>query len=71
MKEALLTAQIITTVLLTLAILVQVKGVGFGRVWGSWTTSFSRRGLEGLIFRATFVLAFLFVTISICELLIG
>ncbi len=70
MKETISIVQIVVTVLLTMAILVQVKGVGFGRVWGGWTTSFSRRGLEGLIFKGTFLLAFLFVGLAIFSLLV-
>jgi protein translocase SecG subunit len=51
-------------------VLLQVKGVGFGRVWGSSFTSFSRRGLEGFVFKATFVFAFLFILLSILQLVI-
>lgn len=57
------------SLILTLLILIQVKGVGFGRVWGGLTT-FSRRGLEGFVFKLTFVTAFLFILISILALII-
>ena len=62
MDNVLLAIQIVVAVLLAIAILVQVKGNGFGRMWGGG--SFSRRGLESLVFKATFVLAFLFVVVS-------
>lgn len=61
--------QILIAGLLAFLILIQVKGSGFGRVWGATSTSFTRRGLEKLVFRLTFVLAFLFIGISIAQLL--
>jgi protein translocase SecG subunit len=67
MKSLILVLQIITAIILATAILVQVKGVGFGRVWGA-AKSFSRRGLESLIFKLTFVVAALFVLFSILSL---
>lgn len=51
------------------AILIQTKGTGFGRVWGA-SVSFARRGLEKLVFRATFVLALLFIVLAILQLTI-
>ena len=62
--------QIVVSLTLTLLILLQVKGVGFGRVWGSSFTSFSRRGLEGAVFKATFLFAFLFMLLSILQLVV-
>jgi protein translocase SecG subunit len=70
MLNILLGAQIIVSLFLLIAILVQVKGTGLGRVWGTWNSSFSRRGIEMLIFRFTFVLAFLFILISSLALII-
>lgn len=70
MTDILTILQIIICLVLTFLILLQVKGVGFGRVWGSSMTSFSRRGLEGLVFKATFLFAFLFIVISIAQLII-
>ena len=69
MAEVLLVFQIIVSVLLSAVVLLQVKGTGFGRVWGGLSTSSTRRGLEGVIFKFTFVLAFLFILISIVSLL--
>jgi protein translocase SecG subunit len=64
MRSGLLIFQSIISVILVLFILVQNKGVGFGRVWGGGS-SFTRRGLEKLIFKLTFVLTAIFVVISI------
>ncbi len=70
MKNTLTILQIVISLAITILVLLQVKGVGFGRVWGSWTTSFSRRGLEGFVFKATFVFVFLFVLLSILQLVL-
>ena len=70
MRSVLLALQIVVSVLLVGAILVQTKGTGFGRVWGSGGVSFARRGLEKLIFKATFVLAALFVILALIQILI-
>lgn len=68
MKNGLTIIQIILSILLMAAILIQAKGTGFGRSWGGSTT-FTRRGLEKLVFRATFVLAALFLIMSVLQLL--
>jgi protein translocase SecG subunit len=62
--QAILIAQMLIGVLLSTVILMQVKGTGFGRVWGGLSIHSSRRGLEAIIFKATFVLSFLFVLLS-------
>lgn len=67
MKSVLFVAQLITSLLLIGLILIQARGTGFGRGSASGT-SFSRRGLEKLVFRLTFVSVFLFVAISIALL---
>jgi protein translocase SecG subunit len=69
MSNLLLVFQIVISVLLVVVVLLQVKGTGLGRVWGGLSTSPSRRGLEGLIFKFTFVLVFLFIVISIISLI--
>ncbi len=68
MENLLLVAQIITGILLIGAILIQTRGTGFGR--GSSHASFTRRGLEKLVFRLTFVLVAIFVIVSILRLAI-
>ena len=64
MKSIYLIIQIISAILLTGTILIQARGTGFGR--GS-TASFTRRGLEKLIFRLTFVFAAIFMLVSILQ----
>lgn len=59
----------ISSVLLIILILIQARGTGFGRTSGfSQASSFSRRGLEKLIFRLTFVVAAVFIIVSILHL---
>jgi len=70
MKQALTIVQIVISIILIGLILIQARGTGFGRSSGiGGNTSFSRRGLEKLVFRLTFLMAFLFVAISISQLL--
>lgn len=67
MNNALLILQIIISSILILFILVQNKGTGFGRVWGG-TSSFTRRGLEKVVFKLTFVFTAIFIALSIAAL---
>ena len=64
MRQAITIIQIISAVSLTVLILLQARGTGFGR----GGTSFTRRGLEKLIFRLTFVVAGVFAIVSIISL---
>jgi len=64
MKNIFLVIQMISAILLTGTILIQARGTGFGR--GS-TASFTRRGLEKLVFRLTFVFAGIFMLVSILQ----
>lgn len=61
--------QMFVSVVLILFILVQNKGTGFGRVWGG-SSSFTRRGLEKVIFKMTFVLTGLFVLLSFVNIVL-
>jgi len=70
MREILTTAQIVLSTVLVLFVLLQVKGVGFGRVWGTGGGSFARRGLEKLVFKLTFVVSGLFILLSLLSLVI-
>jgi protein translocase SecG subunit len=71
MKQILTIVQIVISIALIFVIMIQSRGTGLGRTFGSGGgTSFSRRGLEKLIFRSTFVLVFLFISISILQLVI-
>jgi preprotein translocase subunit SecG len=69
MKQVLIVVQIVCSISLIVLILIQARGTGFGRSGGfGGNTSFSRRGLEKLIFRLTFVMAFVFILVSILQL---
>lgn len=70
MTNFLLILQIVISVSLTGLVLLQVKGTGFGRVWGGLSVHSSRRGLEGLVFKLTFILSFLFILISVLTLIV-
>lgn len=67
MRDALIVAQIIISFFLIGAISIQTKGGGLSKSFGT-QGSFTRRGLEKLVFRSTFALAFLFIAISILQL---
>ena len=59
-------AQIVLSVALVLAILVQVRGGGLGGIFGQADTVFrTRRGVEKILFQLTIVLVVLFIIISI------
>lgn len=69
-KQILIILQIIVSLALTALILIQARGTGFGRTMSASSASFSRRGLEKIVFRSTFVLAFIFIAISFLQLLL-
>ncbi|QQS38449.1 preprotein translocase subunit SecG [Candidatus Woesebacteria bacterium] len=64
MDTFILVVQTIFALMVTGLILIQSKGTGFGRAWGGGS-SFTRRGLERLVFKATFVFSAIFIIISI------
>jgi preprotein translocase subunit SecG len=65
--------QIIICVLLSILILLQVRGSGLGRTFGSDSGSIkrTRRGLEKTVFQFTIVLAVAFVLISVATAVIA
>lgn len=67
MNNILLIAQITSGLILTAVILIQSRGKGFARSWGG-SASFTRRGLEKVVFRMTFVLAAIFIIVSILQM---
>ena len=69
MKAALTLAQIVAGVLVTLLILLQAKGTGLGRSFGS-ISYHSKRGVEHLIFRLTILIAVAFVSLSVMAQLV-
>jgi preprotein translocase subunit SecG len=72
MQTILLWAQLIVSLLLVTAILLQQKGTGLGATFGGGGEVYhSRRGIEKNLFYATIVLAILFIGIAIFSLIIG
>jgi preprotein translocase subunit SecG len=62
-------AQIVLSVALVLAILLQVKGGGMGGIFGQADSVYrTKRGIEKTLFQLTIVLAVLFVVVSIVSL---
>ena len=65
-------AQIVLSIALILAILLQVRGGGLGGIFGQASTVFrTKRGVEKTLFQLTIVLVVLFITISIVMLRIS
>ena len=65
-------AQIVLSVALILAILLQVRGGGLGGIFGQASTVYrTKRGVEKTLFQLTIVLVVLFIAISIVMLRIG
>lgn len=63
--------QIIVSAVLIGLIMVQAKGKGLSSAWGgSSSGSFTRRGLERLIYRATFFISALFILFSVLQLVV-
>ena len=59
-------AQLIVSVALSIVLLLQAKGSGFGAGLGGQTSVFrTRRGIEKTLFQLTIVLVILFVFVSI------
>jgi len=62
-------AQIVLSVALILAIMLQVKGGGMGGIFGQADSVYrTRRGIERTLFQLTIVLAVIFIIISIVAL---
>jgi len=69
MKTYFTIAQMILSVALTAALLLQVKGGGLGGIFGQADTVYrTRRGLEKTLFQITIVLVVLFLGISLAML---
>ena len=65
-------AQIVLSVALILAILVQVRGGGLGGIFGQADSVYrTRRGLEKTLLRLTIALAVLFLIISLVTLILS
>lgn len=71
MQTTLNIIQIVISVLLATAILLQQKGVGLGAAFGGSSNIYStKRGVDKILFRATIVLAVLFFATAAANLLI-
>ena len=69
MQTYLNVAQIVLSVALILAIMLQVRGGGLGGIFGQADTVFrTKRGVERTLFQLTIVLVVIFVIISIVSL---
>ncbi len=65
-------AQIVLSVALILAVLLQVKGGGLGGIFGQADTVYrTKRGVEKTLFQLTVVLVALFIIISMVALRVG
>jgi preprotein translocase subunit SecG len=59
-------AQIIVSVVLVIAVLLQVRGGGLGGIFGTQTGMYrTKRGVEKTLFRFTIALVVIFIIISI------
>lgn len=71
MKTALVLIQIVLSLLLIAAIILQARGTGLGNVWGGGGVSYhSKRSLEKILFWATIALAILFLLTSMLNILV-
>ena len=69
MQAYLNVAQIVLSIALILAILLQVRGGGLGGIFGQADTVFrTRRGVERTLFQLTVILVVLFIIVSIITL---
>jgi protein translocase SecG subunit len=64
--------EIVLSILLVGAVLLQTRGAGLGGAFNdtSSTTYYKRRGAEQFLFRATIVLGVLFVLVSLLALVV-
>jgi protein translocase SecG subunit len=64
-------AQIVLSIAITAAILLQAQGSGLGTTWsGGGETYHTKRGLEKVIFGFTIVAIFLFAALSLASLIV-
>jgi len=72
MQTYLSVAQIILSIALILAVLLQVRGGGLGGIFGQPDSVFrTKRGVEKTLFQLTIALVVLFITISLLTLIIS
>lgn len=65
-----LIAQIVLSVLIIVAVLLQAQGTGLGSTWGGGGETYhTKRGVEKLVFNSTIVLIVLFSLVSVAVLI--
>ena len=70
MQNWLRITQIIISILLIIAILLQAQGSGLGTTWqGGGETYHTKRGLEKILFYFTIIAIALFIVVSIANLI--
>lgn len=68
MKTALITFQIILSILIIVAVLMQAQGSGLGLGGGGGESYHTRRGLERVLFYFTIIAVVLFALVSLAVL---
>ncbi len=69
MQDYLNVAQIILSIALVLAVLLQVRGGGLGGIFGQPDSVYrTKRGVEKTLFQLTIVLVVLFIIVSVIAL---
>lgn len=71
MRDALLIANIVLSILIVIFVLIQGRGAGLGSAWGGGGETFqARRGIEKVTMQVTVVLIVLFFILSVVNLFI-
>lgn len=71
MKMALSVIQLILSVLLIVAILLQQKGTGLGSAFGGANSVYTtRRGVDKILFNATIAFSIAFLAVSLAVILV-
>jgi len=71
MASFLQVSQVIAGIILVISILLQQRGTGLGGAFGGEGASYrSRRGVEGVLFKATILLSAYFLVVSIAQLFV-
>ena len=71
MKNVLLLANIILSILVVVLILIQGRGAGLGSAWGGGGEMFqTRRGIEKVTLRLTVLFIILFFLVSVINLFV-
>lgn len=71
MKNILLIAQIVLSVIIVVSVLLQAQGTGLGATWGGGGETFhTRRGVEKVVYYLTIVALALFILTSIAVVIL-